>query len=428
MKFVIKSIVVAVLTMSFVASAKTVSVRGRGEELDYQSAVQSALAQSISQVRGVTIAESRRIVSENQSVSAYVSADKAKRSAAFSATATKTSSVDVSGCIESFRIVSESQNPTTHKWTVVVDAQIVAPYRAPGLDPDNRRRLAVVPFRSVTGDSLSWYGQAESSAGWAHVLAERLNARLTQTRKFTMVDRKFDAEINEELARLSGQNASKADAVRLNQKLGTDYLVVGDVRFFPVVAPGVNPLTGQALPVTSQKFAEVSYRVLLAPTGQLKWADTVVLDAMEFTASDVASFVTASAEGAAMRIADAMMANILPFEIVGKTANGTLIVGEGGKSLAEGERFNVFALGEEVSDTRTGEVLDQIEEPVGTVEIVRVSEKMSYARVVEGDATKMTVGARLRRPKVEAAAPAAPPPPVTTTIRGNGTGGVVAPF
>ena len=422
MKKVLVWLLMAVVAVPLFGEDKTVEATGIGSS--YRAAVNEALVSAVEMTYGVSVNSTERTQATSSELTVSSSSGDSDLTR-INDSITRQMQKGAEGRILGYDVVSKDFDEMTKKYSVTLSVRFYAP---PGLNPDNRRRMAVVPFRPATGDSLSWYGQAESSAGWAHALAEKLNERLTQTRKFTMVDRKFDAEINEELARLSGPNASKADAVRLNQKLGTDYLVVGDVRFFPVAAPGVNPLTGQALPVTSQKFAEVSYRVLLAPTGQLKWADTVVLDAIEFPASDVASFVTASAEGAAMRIADAMMANILPFEIVGKTANGTLIVGEGGKSLAEGERFNVFALGEEVSDTRTGEVLDQIEEPVGTVEIVRVSEKMSYARVVEGDATKMTVGARLRRPKVEVAAPAAPPPPVTTTIRGNGTGGVVAPF
>lgn len=154
----------------------------------------------------------------------------------------------------------------------------------------------------------------------------------------------------------------------------------------------------------------------------------VRIDAGAFAAADLPSFLSATAEAAACAISDGMMSNILPFEIVGKTASGQLIVGEGGKSLKAGEFFTVFALGEEVKDTRTGEVLDAIEDAVGTVQIVRVTEKMSYAQVVEGDAAKMVVGSRLRRvPPTASGAPAVPPPPATP-VKVSTSGGVVVPF
>ena len=153
----------------------------------------------------------------------------------------------------------------------------------------------------------------------------------------------------------------------------------------------------------------------------------VKIDAAAFAAGDLASFVSATAEAAACAISDGMMSNILPFEVVGHTASGQLVIGEGGKSLKVGEFLTVFALGEEVKDTRTGEVLDVIEDVVGTVQIVRVSAKTSCAQVVEGDAKKMVVGSRLRR--VPLVVPSdMPAPKMVTPIKRTATGGVVAPF
>lgn len=419
----ILSICIALAMMPLLGEDKVVESTGMGST--YRVAVNEALISALEMTGGLTLSASERtqITSSETSV---VSSNGDDDRTTLNDSIAKDMKKWAEGKILGYDVLSEQFDPVTKKYSVQLSVRLPGAYVV-GLDPANRRRMAVVPFRSETGDSIRWFGQTESSVMWTKALADKLNERFTQTRKFTMVDRKFDAEVNSELARLSGPNAAKADSVRLNQKLGTDYLVVGDVKFFPVNSPGVNPLTGRALPMTSQKFAEISYRVLLAATGQLKWADTIVMDAMEFQAADVVSFATATADGAATRIVDAIMASILPFEIVGRTPNGMLIVGEGGKSLAEGEYFTVYALGDEVTDTRTGEVLDQIEEPVGTVQIVRVTEKMSYAKFVDGDVSKVTVGSRLRRPKVQAAPPQSTAP-VTTTIQGNGTGGVVAPF
>ena len=196
------------------------------------------------------------------------------------------------------------------------------------------------------------------------------------------------------------------------------------VSFNDVQAPGVNPLTGQPLPRASALFAEINYRVLIAPTGQLKWTDTIRLDAASFAAGDARSFVSMSAEAAAEAICDDMMANILPFEVV-KVIGDQVVIGEGGKQIAVGERFTVCALGEPVRDTRTNEVIDWTETPVVTVEVTAVMPKLSYAKII-GDASKVMVGARLRRAKVPEEPP--PPPPITTTIKSNGGGGVVAPF
>lgn len=416
--------IAAAMVLPLAAAEEVVTTRGMAAT--YRGAVNEALITALEQHSGVLISSQQksRLVAGQTAETANGVADSR---VAINDQITNEMKKWADGKISGYTVTSEEYDKNDGQYRVEVVVRFPSPIVV-GLNPANRRRMAVVPFRPANGDSISWYGANESSAGWTSALADKLNERMTQTRKFTMVDRKFDAEVNAELARLTGANASKADTVRLNQKLGTDYLVVGDVKFFPVVAPGVNPLTGQALPMTSQKFAEVSYRVLLAPTGQLKWSDTVVIDALQFPANDIGSFVSATAEGAAQMIADAMMANILPFEVVGVTKAGSIVIGEGGKSLCEGERFTVFALGETLSDSRTGEVLDEIEEPVGEVEITRVSEKMSYAKVIGGDPALIVKGCRLRRPKVVPAQEGTVAPPPVTTVGGNGTGGVVTPF
>jgi hypothetical protein len=86
----------------------------------------------------------------------------------------------------------------------------------------------------------------------------------------------------------------------------------------------------------------------------------------------------------------------------------------------------VFKLGEMMTDSRTGEQLEEIREPVATVEIINVTPKMSYARVVEGDLKNVSKGCVLTR--VEVQAPLPQPEPVNTTVKPTPSGGVVLPF
>lgn len=405
--------------------AKTVVSRGVAGS--YRAAVNEALVSALEQHRGVVVD-----ATEVATVSGSDAAVSVSENGALTEQVKNTVNDSIEkemkkwakGRIDSYVVLEDSFDPATRRYTALVEVRFPGRYVV-GNDPSNRRRMAVGAFRPARA-GFAWYGQAGAALDWTTALSDKLNVYLTQTRKFTMLDRKYDAEVNDELSRLTAANASPADAARLSQKLGTDYLVVGEVSLNDVQAPPVNPYTGRAVSVGPTLFAEVSYRVLLAPTGQLKWTDVVRIDARAFAAADMASFVSATADAAAKAISDGMMKNILPFEIVGRTSSGMLVIGEGGRSLKVGEFFTVFALGEEVRDTRTGEVLDCIEEAVGTVQIARVSPKTSYAQVVEGDASKMVAGSRLRRvPPSAGAAPAAQPvtPSVTVT-----PGGVIAPF
>ena len=425
----------AVLFLTFAAAvASAVAgedvVRAKGTGGSYRAAINEALAIALEQHDGMTVSSSEitkmwqnsdgKSVNDNGQID-----DKSKLE--MNDSINKEIKNISQGRINGFTIVSDTYDPGTKKHCVEVDVLFPGKY-VMGEDPDLRRRMVVANFRSASGDTFSWNGRKESTAMWSATVADKLNERFTQTRKFTMIDRKFDAEVQDEIARLSDKNAAKGDIVRLGQRLGTDYMVIGDVKFGTVRPSGVNPITGQALPAVSQRFAEVSYRVILAPTGQLKWADTVTIDSGDVPAGDMLSFVSASADLAAQRIVEVVMANLLPFEVVGRNGAGEIVIGEGGKSLAAGERLTVFVLGEEVKDSRTGEVLDQVEEPVATLEIVRVTPKLSYARVIEGDAAKVVAGARARRPQFLPGPAQGGIPPPNTSVRGTGNGGVVTPF
>lgn len=417
----------AVAAGLFAGNGLTVGAKtlvAKGVAANYRAAVNEALVSALEQHLGVVVdsTEVARVSGSDVGVSASENGALTEQ-----VKNTVNDSIEkemkkwAKGRIDSYVVLEDSFDPETRRYTVQVEVR----FGQYGDVPSNRRRMAVGAFRPARA-GFAWYGQAGAALDWTTALSDKLNVYLTQTRKFAMLDRKYDAEVDAELARLTGPNAAPADAVRLSQKLGTDYLVVGEVSLNDVQAPPVNPYTGRAVSVGPTLFAEVSYRVLLAPTGQLKWTDVVRIDARAFAAADLASFVSATSDAAAKAIADGMMENILPFEVVGRTSAGTLVIGEGGRSLKVGEFFTVFALGEEVRDTRTGDVLDRIEEAVGTVQIVRVSPKTSYAQVVEGDAGKIAVGSRLRRvPPSAGAAPAPQPvaPSVTVT-----PGGVIAPF
>lgn len=407
------------------AQVKDDVVRAVGVAAGYRGAVNEALVSALEQHDGITVSSSERqlMTHADSSVSNRdngVLDEKTKL--AMDDLIAKSMQKWAKGKISGYTVVSDTAE-ANGRCRVVVDVRFPGRYVV-GRDPGSLRRMAVSAF-NVRSRNFSWYGQTVDSVEWSSSLANQLNVALTQTRKFTMLDRSFGKEIDGELARLGAANAAPADAVRLNQKLNADYLVVGEISFNNVLAPEVNPITGQVLPRRSSLFAEISYRVLLAPTGQLKWADTVRLDASAFDAGDVLSFISKSTASAASAICAGLMDNILPFEVAA-VKSGLLVIGEGGGQLAVGDRFSVCALGDEVTDTRTGEVIDRMEIPVATAEIVSVRPKLSYAKVIEGDASKVAVGSRLRRIAVPAAAPR--PIPVTTTVRPGASGGIVTPF
>lgn len=395
-----------------------------------REAIVNALTSALEQKYGMTIstAESTKMFSDVSFKAQNGTESQNRESQNFIKTDSQSWS---KGKISGYRILFQGFDQNTQKYQVRLEVRFPGRYVV-GNDPDNRRRMVVGVFYPDKVQ-FSIFGKVFQSAAWVQAFTDSLNTSLTQTRKFTMLDRKFDDQVNRELARVTAPNAAKEDLARLGQKLATDYLVVGTVSFNNIAAPGVNPYTGQTLPLAPANFVTVHYRVLLAATGQLKWADDISLDITEFANSFYSGSLTESAKVAAADVCDGMMDNILPFEITAFAPDGSVVIGEGGKSLAKGEFLSVYALGEDVKDTRTGEIIDAMEMRVGMVKVMRVSAKLSYAMIVQGDRKNMPVGSRLRRDEFarEASiraqqAPAMPAAP--TEIQATPSGGVVTPF
>lgn len=289
--------------------AADVEVEASGIGATYRSAVNEALISALESRCGITLDASQRSVISASEVSSSVNGADENRQTVNDEIKKSIDKV-ASGRISGYDVVSDEYDEAAKKYRVQLLVRIPGPYVV-GLDPGNRRRMAVLDFRPY-GETYEWYGQNASTVEWVKDLGDKLNILLAKTRRFTMLDRKFDAELNDELARLSDANASKADVVRKCQKLATDYLVTGEVKFFPVKAPGVNPLTGQAMPAASQLFAEVKFRVLLAPTGQLKYAESIKLNSASFAAGGIGEFASLSAQSAADLIANAILTNYQP--------------------------------------------------------------------------------------------------------------------
>lgn len=226
------------------------------------------------------------------------------------------------------------------------------------LRPAARPRLAVVPAFPL-GRDFDWHGQTIRREAWTTQLAQRLVQRLDATRRFTVFDQTRLAE--------------------------AELLLACEVKL------------ADAVPQAAEPFADVTYRVKLAATGAVKWTDRVQLEANSFAADTPLDFLRFTTDAAASTIVDGVLANLVPYEITGRTEKGMLLVGEGGAPLRAGEFLTVFALGEEVKDPRTGKVVDRLENAVGTVQIVRVDGTVREAQVVDGDPSRMAKGSRLRR-------------------------------
>ena len=320
----------------------TVTTVGHGPS--EKDAVHDALAQAVAQVRGLSISSHE-----------YVSIqDTIKDDQSSNLTQYKSSvNTHTKGLVSSFSI-NQSERLGNGSYKVSVTA--VVPFYKAGAQL-KRLRMAVLPLKigPATGGSA-----AATNAG--HEWSARLEDSLVQTRRFAMLDRSYMEQSRNELAQYLSGEFNPAEAARIGQRAGTDYIVTGEVVKYQVIDKSVqNPLNGDRIP-RSQLNALVSLRLIDVATGQVKFAKTYALG-----------------ESAAVDIVNA----IYPLMVVALSEEG-VTVGQGGDSIRVGQQYQVLALGRELRDPYTGESLGQQEMPVGKVQIVSTQFKTSEARILSG--------------------------------------------
>lgn len=267
-----------------------------------------------------------------------------------------------------------------------------------GLRPDNRRRLVVMPFRSATG-SVSVYGQNISVDAYCEEFARRLNDDLVQTRRFTMLDREFNAEVRAVFNRLNIENALAGDFGRIQRLLATDYMVIGTVKMYSSPAAVYNKITGKTN-TSDGPFVEIRYRVIPVSTRELVYAGTVVVPYSSAGGSMVEAAISSAYIAASSKVCREIIGNIYPMRVAAKTTY-ELILNQGEKDVSEGDVFYVYRQSEALTDIATGETFNAPEEMIASIRVARVTPRMSYAVVVEGTPVEnIEVGAVVRRSRV----------------------------
>lgn len=181
----------------------------------------------------------------------------------------------------------------------------------PGVLPVKKPRIAVAPFISKR-NQVNVRGLQIATRNWMDDTVSHLCTALTQCGSFKVLDRSFGPELDRELNRIvNDPNANPNDVCRLSNKLATDYLVVAEIVFSDVVSPGTDYATGRPLPPASAVFAEVRFRCVYAPTTEIKWAETFRMDS-KFFGGTAEQFSSASAESAALSVADMIQSKIDP--------------------------------------------------------------------------------------------------------------------
>ncbi len=382
--------------VSIFAAAMLLGVAARGEEeivateaegwgATPETAVQAACVEGVKKINGFQLATTGTQKTAVVRASASVNGDTERHSAILSASE-RAMQEKIRGSIKGYEILSREQEEDG-QWHAVVEVRI-AKYKTPGIAPDSRRKLVVAPFETLTA-AYSVGGQNVSAKATAEKFREKLETFFVQSRRFTILGRQDSEAILAEKKLILRESADIGEYAKIGATLGTDYLVCGKLSDVTIVKGQVkNLFTDNTAPRLLRAKATLQYRILVMPTGQIKWSDDVCIDLktneLKALRGDEAAAYDALIDAAARAVCAQALGNIYPIRIAKVLENGEVVLGEGGSLHWEGEAFDVYQLGDVIVDAYSKESLGREELRIARIRIARVEAKLSYANVIEG--------------------------------------------
>ena len=274
------------------------------------------------------------------------------------------------GVIKSYTVLESGTSPGTGRSFVKIKALI------PSYKPSEqlkRMKLAVMPV-VVTGPSQ---GRSEAM-DFAESVSAALEAYLTQTRKFAMIDRRFTEKSNRELAGVNSRNAPIEETVKVGVRVGADFIVLAALKSFSPQQQQQQRVTGRVV-TRSVVPVGIDVRVLDIATGQIKFAQTYNNPGRLPSSVSLSQYAADIGADLGQVIGTA----IYPIAVVSGTES-EVTLNQGGDTVQVGRIYRLVTLGQNLVDPYTRESLGQEEREVARAEIISVTDRTATAKVVSG--------------------------------------------
>jgi len=353
----------------------------------YQQALSSALLEAVRQVRGLEVGTEKTLKStliqsiDNDGV-LTLGNDRVSENIY-----TKSQ-----GWIKTYEILNTIKpEKKGGQWEVL--ALVTVPVYKGVVKNDNRKTIAVLPFE-IAYKEIMTRNTRMVVVDLSERVSEGMLSELTQSRKFAVVNRSFDKHFDKERALLKSDKVSSAEASRLGQKLGADFIIVGKIHSLSL-EKNEKDFYGVK---KSSLDADISlfYSVIEAPTEKVMWADTVDY---KYSGEDENRIISEFISGLSGSIVTNVLDVIYPVKILDLQGEEGILLNQGGKRLQVGLLMDVFTPGRTLKDPDTGMPIKVDGAKVAQLEITDVLPKYSTAKIIDGSYQQLEINAITRRTK-----------------------------
>ncbi|MDD5459266.1 MAG: CsgG/HfaB family protein [Phycisphaerae bacterium] len=433
--FIMKAIAVVLgvvlLSSVVLAAVETVEVGTKGVGQSRDEAIRSGLYQAVGQASGVRIA-SGEYGFDFESSAAGIDHRRRGHEVTFDSVSVEATGTlartEFEGLVARYEVADEQQ---LENGDYAVNLRVwIYDYAA---QKSERVSLAVMPLK-VSQQLYNFGTLTVIGKDVADKLAQRLSVVLSESNKFSMLDREYTAEYLKE-QNLLAADASLEEQAKIGESLGAALLLVGTISRAEVrIKRSQSAAIGHELQEYEADYV-FDYRVIAAATREVKLSDTVNIslenDGVRRLVkkwgdenTDYREMMDNLTAMAADKAVGYVIDTLYPVRVAKITDNGLVIINQGGRRIVEGAVFEVLRQSEDIIDSDTNESLGHIEEAAGTVKIVKAGPKISYGRLTSGNIGDIEDGMVARQMEIKDEPPQGRQSPVETTPQG----GIKMPF
>lgn len=416
-----------------VGKVEQVSVSAKGMGVTPGAAVNDALKTAVQQVNGVKVDAVSATLNTFSKMTADLNLETADYKDSARATATVQSQnfadqivTQSKGLVSSFKVVKmTAPQKQGDMFTVDIEAQI-AKFKAPA--DSGKIKIVVAPLKSNTATFDIGGVQVPAQEVLAPIRQQIIDA-LSQTGRFSILDRQFENELQGELDMISSGKAVNTDFAKLGQALSADLVWIGVVNDLSYKKTVRKLQTADRELVSFAGAWSVSQRMINLTTRQILQSNTLqgnpppIKPTTLGTNFDPSSLMINIRDEIVKKSTEAILLRTFPISVVEKDGN-TVVLSQGGQAVKEGARYRIYQQGKEIKDPQTGQSLGNMESICCEVAINRVTPNLSYGTLenVKVDIANIQPGALQIREAVPEAPPATPvsaapqPEPATAPV------------
>ena len=209
-----------------------------------------------------------------------------------------------------------------------------------------------------------------------------LVSNITDTRRFFVIDRTVDEDLNSESSQINAQNGNSSELKKIGQRLNADLILIPNLEFYEIKKRVQKFNLSQREIISYSGRLKINMQVLNVVTGQVVMTDSYEWNLPESQNVSPQDLLKQNLTKIGSQFTNTLMQRTFPITIVSLNGN-TAVLSQGGNSVKNGSIYQVVKLGEQIIDPQTKESLGRVESIFSTIKITNVSDKLSYGELID---------------------------------------------